>query len=128
MNAQALIDAITFDDDGLVLAIAQDAISKDVLMVAYMNERTVRQTLDTGQMTYWSRSRQQVWTKGETSGHIQQVRSVRIDWVMRPATPGIGRASIAAWTTAPSSMRANKYSIRTTSMGKSVRRFIGLVG
>jgi phosphoribosyl-AMP cyclohydrolase len=79
MNAQALIDAVTFDDDGLVLAIAQDATTKDVLMVAYMNAETLRQTLDTGRMTYWSRSRQQVWKKGETSGHIQRVRSVRVD-------------------------------------------------
>lgn len=79
MNAQVLIDAVTFDDDGLVLAIAQDATTKDVLMVAYMNEQTLRQTLDTGRMTYWSRSRQQVWKKGETSGHVQRVRSVRVD-------------------------------------------------
>jgi phosphoribosyl-AMP cyclohydrolase len=79
MDAQALINAVAFDDDGLVLAIAQDATTQDVLMVAYMNEQTLRQTLDTGRMTYWSRSRQQVWQKGETSGHIQRVRSVRID-------------------------------------------------
>ncbi|NBB74319.1 MAG: phosphoribosyl-AMP cyclohydrolase [Bacteroidetes bacterium] len=79
MDAQALIDAVTFDDDGLVLAIAQDADTQQVLMVAYMNEATLRQTLDTGQMTYWSRSRQAVWQKGETSGNIQRVRSVRVD-------------------------------------------------
>jgi phosphoribosyl-AMP cyclohydrolase len=79
MDAQALLDAISFDDDGLVLAIAQDDATKDVLMVAYMTEQTVRRTLDTGRMTYWSRSRQAVWKKGETSGHVQHVRSVRID-------------------------------------------------
>jgi phosphoribosyl-AMP cyclohydrolase len=79
MDAQALIDAVAFDDDGLVLAIAQDADTKQVLMVAYMTEATLRQTLDTGQMTYWSRSRQAVWQKGETSGNIQRVRSVRVD-------------------------------------------------
>jgi len=62
-----------------VLAIAQDADTKQVLMVAYMTEATLRQTLDTGQMTYWSRSRQAVWQKGETSGNIQRVRSVRVD-------------------------------------------------
>jgi len=79
MDAQPLLDAVTFDDDGLVVAIAQDAATKDVLMVAYMNEATLRQTLDTGRMTYWSRSRQKVWQKGETSGHIQHVHSVRVD-------------------------------------------------
>jgi len=79
MDAQALIDAVAFDDDGLVLAIAQDADTKQVLMMAYMTEATLRQTLDTGQMTYWSRSRQAVWQKGETSGNIQRVRSVRVD-------------------------------------------------
>jgi len=79
MDAQALIDAVAFDDDWLVLAIAQDADTKQVLMVAYMTEATLRQTLDTGQMTYWSRSRQAVWQKGETSGNIQRVRSVRVD-------------------------------------------------
>lgn len=79
MDAQTLIDALTFDDHGLVLAIAQDAETKDVLMVAYMNEATIRQTLDTGRMTYWSRSRQAIWQKGETSSHFQHVRSVRVD-------------------------------------------------
>lgn len=78
-NAQTLTDAVSFDDDGLVLAIAQDAGTNDVLMVAYMNEATLRQTLDTGEMTYWSRSRQKVWKKGETSGHVQHVREVRVD-------------------------------------------------
>lgn len=79
MDADTLLDAVTFDDDGLVLAIAQDAATKDVLMVAYMNEETLRQTLDTGRMTYWSRSRQMVWKKGEASGHVQRMRSVRVD-------------------------------------------------
>jgi len=79
MDAQALIDAVAFDDEGLVLAIAQDADTKQVLMVAYMNAATLRQTLDTGRMTYWSRSRQKVWQKGETSGNVQHVRSVRVD-------------------------------------------------
>lgn len=79
MDVQTLIDEVTFDDDGLVLAIAQDATTREVLMVAYMNAATLRQTLDTGRMTYWSRSRQQVWQKGESSGHIQRVREVRVD-------------------------------------------------
>lgn len=79
MDVQALLDAVTFGDDGLVLAIAQEAATKDVLMVAYMNEKALRQTLDAGRMTYWSRSRQKLWQKGETSGHAQRVREVRVD-------------------------------------------------
>ena len=64
---------------GLVTAIAIDDAKGDVLMVAFMNEATVRQTLTSGLMTYWSRSRQCVWVKGETSGHTQEVREVRLD-------------------------------------------------
>lgn len=79
MDAQALLDAVRFDERGLVLAIAQDAETEEILMVAYMNEMTLRQTLATGLMTYWSRSRQEVWVKGATSGHTQEVREVRID-------------------------------------------------
>ena len=74
-----LLDAVTFDDEGLVPAIVQDAATDDVLMLAYMTAETLRQTLDTGQMTYWSRSRQAVWVKGATSGHTQQVEEVRLD-------------------------------------------------
>lgn len=79
MNADVLLDAVVFDAYGLVPVIAQDHRTHDVLMVAYMNADTLRRTLETGRMTYWSRSRQAVWVKGETSGHTQHVRDVRID-------------------------------------------------
>ncbi|ARA94687.1 phosphoribosyl-AMP cyclohydrolase [Rhodothermaceae bacterium RA] len=79
MTAQAFIDQVKFNDQGLVTAIAQDAGTNEVLMVAYMNAETLRQTLETGTMTYWSRSRRKVWVKGESSGHTQEVREVRID-------------------------------------------------
>ena len=79
MDIQPLLDAATFNDDGLVAAIAQDDATGDVMMLAYMNRETLRMTLETGVMTYWSRSRQSVWIKGETSGAFQHVRSVRID-------------------------------------------------
>ena len=79
MDLQPLLDAATFNDDGLVAAIAQDDATGDVLMLAYMNRDTLRQTLETGVMTYWSRSRQKVWVKGETSGNVQRVRSAHID-------------------------------------------------
>ena len=64
---------------GLVPAIAQDASSGEVLMLAYMNEAAWEKTLETGQAHYWSRSRSKLWHKGGTSGHVQKVRSVRLD-------------------------------------------------
>lgn len=79
MNTDLLLDQVRFDADGLVLAIAQDAITRQVLMAAYMTAETLRQTLETELMTYWSRSRQAVWVKGQSSGHTQHVREVRID-------------------------------------------------
>ena len=79
MNVQPLLDAAKFDDNGLVAAIAQDDATGDVLMLAYMNRDTLRQTLETGVMTYWSRSRQKVWVKGETSGNVQNVKSAYVD-------------------------------------------------
>lgn len=79
MDLAPLLDAATFDANGLVAAIAQDHATGDVLMLAYMNRDTLRQTLETGVMTYWSRSRQKVWVKGETSGNVQRVHSAHID-------------------------------------------------
>jgi phosphoribosyl-AMP cyclohydrolase len=74
-----LVEQLKFDDKGLVTAIVQDWQTNEVLMVAFMNAEAVRKTLATGKMHYWSRSRQKLWLKGETSGHIQQVKSVAID-------------------------------------------------
>ena len=68
-----------FDADGLIPAIAQDAATGQVLMLAWMNADAVRQTLETGAATYWSRSRQALWVKGETSGHTQRVIEMRVD-------------------------------------------------
>lgn len=74
-----LLDAATFDDDGLVPAIAQDVETDKVLMMAYMTADTLRETVETGRMVYWSRSRQERWRKGATSGHTQAVEEVRVD-------------------------------------------------
>lgn len=74
-----LLDAITFDADGLVPAIVQDVETDQVLMMAYMTADTLRETLDTGRMVYWSRSRRERWVKGQTSGHTQAVEEVRVD-------------------------------------------------
>lgn len=79
MDLQPLLDAATFDSNGLCAAIAQDHETGDVLMLAYMNRETLQQTLETGVMTYWSRSRQKVWVKGETSGNVQKVHEAFVD-------------------------------------------------
>lgn len=70
---------LTFNDAGLIPAIAQDAETLDVLMLAWMNAESITRTLETGQVTYWSRSRQAFWAKGETSGHVQKLIEMRYD-------------------------------------------------
>ncbi|MGD9497115.1 MAG: phosphoribosyl-AMP cyclohydrolase [Armatimonadota bacterium] len=73
------IDELKFNDQGLIPAVVCDHATGEVLMVAWMNEAALRQTVETGRATYWSRSRQRLWVKGETSGNVQTVRWVRID-------------------------------------------------
>jgi phosphoribosyl-AMP cyclohydrolase len=75
----SLLDIVKFDDKGLVTAIAQDFTTNQVLMIAYMNRDSLTETLETGDMVYWSRSRQKRWKKGESSGHVQKVREVYAD-------------------------------------------------
>lgn len=70
---------LVYDDRGLIPAIAQDHGSGEVLMLAWMNAAAVMRTLDTGRVTYWSRSRKSFWVKGETSGHVQHLVEMRID-------------------------------------------------
>ena len=70
---------LVYNAAGLIPAIAQDSRSKDVLMMAWMNEEAVNKTLKTGKATYWSRSRSAFWIKGETSGHTQNVVDIRVD-------------------------------------------------
>ncbi len=74
-----LIEGLKFDNNGLIPAIAQDADNGDVLMMAWMNAESLRRTLETGRATYWSRSRQSFWVKGETSGHTQEVVRLSVD-------------------------------------------------
>jgi len=74
-----LLEQITFNEAGLVPAIAQDADSGRVLMMAWMNEEAIADTLATGYAHYYSRSRQQQWKKGESSGHVQQVVDIYLD-------------------------------------------------
>jgi len=73
------VDDVTFDDRGLVPAVIQDAENGDVLMVAWMNREALERTLADGRTWFWSRSRQELWAKGETSGHVQHVEDVLVD-------------------------------------------------
>jgi phosphoribosyl-AMP cyclohydrolase len=66
-------------ENGLILAIVQDRVSREVLMCAYMNREALDKTVETGIAHFWSRSRQKLWKKGETSGHTQNVKEIRID-------------------------------------------------
>lgn len=77
--AADLLTSLRFDDQGLIPAVVQDHEDATVLMVAWMDAEAVRRTVSTGRTWYWSRSRQEYWCKGETSGHRQYVRSVHTD-------------------------------------------------
>ncbi|NCO03872.1 MAG: phosphoribosyl-AMP cyclohydrolase [Alphaproteobacteria bacterium] len=70
---------LKFDQNGLIAAIAQDEQSKEILMLAWMNQEAFEKTLETGQAHYWSRSRQELWHKGSTSGAVQIVKEIKID-------------------------------------------------
>jgi phosphoribosyl-AMP cyclohydrolase len=79
MQSTFLPEDITYNADGLVAAIAQDHRTQAVLMLAWMNREAVDITLKTGEVTYWSRSRQELWRKGATSGHTQKLIEARLD-------------------------------------------------
>lgn len=78
-KAQQWLDEIKWDDNGLVPAIAQDAESGKVLMMAWMNRESLQLTVEEGRAIYWSRSRQKLWPKGEESGHVQTIKDIRLD-------------------------------------------------
>ena len=75
----SVLDSLTYNADGLIPAIIQDAENGQVLMMAWMNHESLQRTIDTGLCTYWSRSRQKFWVKGETSGHTQHVKRLSVD-------------------------------------------------
>lgn len=79
MSEPISISNLSFDERGLIPAIVQDWYTGEVLMQAYMNEESLRRTIETGRTWFWSRSRQQLWNKGETSGHFQFVKAIRYD-------------------------------------------------
>lgn len=78
-NYNIPLDEICYNEQGLVPAIAQDYLDGTVLMLAWMNKESLQKTIETGEAWYWSRSRQELWHKGATSGHIQKVQSLRYD-------------------------------------------------
>ena len=79
VSLNELLEEVKFNDQGLVPAIAQDSQTHSVLMLAWMDEQSIRKTLEDGFATYYSRSRKAYWRKGETSGHLQTLRSMRVD-------------------------------------------------
>jgi phosphoribosyl-AMP cyclohydrolase len=78
-DTAAILDRVRFDDKGLLPAIIQQWDSKEVLMLGYMNAEALRRTLTEGRVTFWSRSRQEFWRKGDTSGHAQFVKGAALD-------------------------------------------------
>jgi phosphoribosyl-AMP cyclohydrolase len=78
-QVQAILDRVAFDSRGLVPAIIQEEGTKDVLMLGYMDNEAIRRTLTEGRVTFWSRSRQEYWRKGDTSGNRQYVRGAALD-------------------------------------------------
>ena len=79
ISLKAALDAVTFDDQGLLPAIAQQHDSGEVLMMAWMNRAALEQTITSGRVHYWSRSRQRLWAKGESSGQVQTLVEARLD-------------------------------------------------
>jgi len=79
VSREEFLSSVVFDASGLVPAIAQDARTGEVLMLAWMNADSLRLTFETGDLTYWSRSRNKLWRKGETSGHTQRLVEAHVD-------------------------------------------------
>lgn len=79
MTTDTWLNKVNWSSDGLVPAIAQDAATGDVLMVAWMNREALKRTAEIGEAVYWSRSRKKLWHKGEESGHTQKVMEIRLD-------------------------------------------------
>ncbi len=74
-----ILNNLKYDSNGLLTAVIQDDQTNEILMVAFMNQDAVKETLATGKCCYWSRSRQKLWRKGESSGHSQKVKAIRLD-------------------------------------------------
>lgn len=79
MSNETWLNKVNWSEEGLVPAIAQDAVSGDILMLAWMNREALKQTVELGEAVYWSRTRKKLWHKGEESGHTQKVTEIRLD-------------------------------------------------
>lgn len=79
LSSEAWLNKVNWSEEGLVPAIAQDAASGDILMVAWMDRDALKKTVELGEAVYWSRSRKKLWHKGEESGHAQVVKEIRLD-------------------------------------------------
>jgi len=79
LTTPAWLDEVRWNADGLVVAVAQEVATNDVLMLAWMDREALAETLARGEAVYWSRSRKQLWHKGDTSGHFQKVHDIRLD-------------------------------------------------
>ncbi len=79
VKMDVLLNEVKFDQQGLIPAVLQDFITSEVLMVGYMNKEAIKKTLETDEVWFFSRSRQELWHKGETSGHIQKVKEIKLD-------------------------------------------------
>ena len=102
ISREAFLSAVTFNDDGLVPVIAQSHATGEVLMLAWMNRQTLEETLSTGQVTYWSRSRGEVWRKGATSGHTQRLVEAYVDCDGDTLLLKVDQTGAACHTDAPS--------------------------
>lgn len=99
-----IMTRLKWNDDGLIPAIVQDVYSNMVLMMAWMNAEALRRTVETGETHFWSRSRRQLWHKGETSGNVQQVHRVLVDCdgdtllvLVRPAGPACHTGEVSCF-------------------------------
>ena len=102
LSHAAFLAAVKFDENGLVPAIAQNHATGQVLMMAWMNRDTLEATLRTGEVTYWSRSRQKIWRKGETSGHHQHLVEAWVDCDVDTLLLKVDQMGPACHTGAPS--------------------------
>lgn len=101
-----MIEHIKWDARGLVPVIVQDASTRQVLMLAYMNAEALRRTLQTGETVFWSRSRSELWHKGATSGNVQRVKSIALDCdadtllvMVEPAGPACHTGAVSCFFT-----------------------------
>ena len=112
LESDAVLARVRFDEAGLLPAVIQQYDSREVLMVGWMDAEALRRTLTEGRVTFWSRSRQEYWRKGDTSGHMQYVRGAALScrstrWGSR-VTPGRARASTSTRST-PRSARQHEH-------------------